>query len=54
MVMGGDSRKRGHGFEFYHWILAGRTFFSYYIVKKCNVCLKRPKINHKRGRGLAI
>ena len=30
----------------------GRIFFTYICCKNCNdVCLKRPKINDKRGRG---
>ena len=44
MVMGGDSRYEGHGFESWHRILDGH-FFTYYCCKNCNVCLKRPKIN---------
>ena len=30
------------------------TFFHIYFCKNCNVCLKRPKINDKRGRGWPI
>ena len=48
--MGGDSRTRGRVFE--SRILDGH--FSHYIVKNCNVCLKRPKINDKKGRGWPI
>ena len=34
---------------------AGWTFFTYICCKNCNdVCLKRPKINDKRGRGRPI
>ena len=32
----------------------GWTFFPIYCCKNCNVCLKRPKINNKRGRELSI
>ena len=48
VVMGGDSRTSGRGFESRHRILDAH--FSHYIVKNCIVCLKRAKINHKRGR----
>ena len=46
MVIGGDSCYEGHGFESQHRILDGH--FSH-IVKNCNVCLKRPKINEKEA-----
>ena len=41
------------------WVLVpalytGWTFFTYYCCKNCNVWLKRPKINQKRGRGWPI
>ena len=51
MVMGGDSCFKGRGFESKHCIL-DRHFFTYICCKNCNeVCLKRLKINDKRGRG---
>ena len=54
MVMGGDSRSEGRRFEFWHCILDGH-FFTFICCKKCNdACLKRPKINDKRGRGWPI
>ena len=41
-------------FESQHRIL-DRHFLSYICCKNCNdVCLKRPKINNKRGRGWPI
>ena len=43
VVMGGDSRSEGHGFESRHRI-------HIFVVKICNVCLKRPKINEKEAR----
>ena len=46
MVMGGESRPRGRGFESLHQIVDGP--FSH-CSKNCNICLKRPKINDKRG-----
>ena len=47
MVMGRDSRSKGHGFESRHRIQDGH-FFAYICCKNCNdVCLKRPKINEK-------
>ena len=51
VVMGGDSRLRGRGFESRHRILNEWHFFTYIVVKICNVYLKRSKINDKRGRG---
>ena len=51
MVMGGDSCSKGRGFESRHHILDGH-FSHIFVVKICNVCLKRPKINEKRP-GLA-
>ena len=53
MVMGSDSRSNGCGFESRHRIL-DRHFFTNICCKNCNVCLKRPKINKKRGRGWPI
>ena len=50
VVMGGDSFSKGCGFKSRHHIL-DRNF----CCKNCNdVCLKRPKINGKRGRGWPI
>ena len=48
VVMGGDSRSEGHGFESRHRILDGH-FSHIFVVKICNVCLKRPKINKKEA-----
>ena len=53
MVMGGDLRPIGPGFKSRHRILDGH-FSTYSVVKNCNVSLKRPKINYKRGRGWLI
>ena len=49
MVMGGDSHSKGRGFESRHRILDGH-FSHIFVVKICNVCLKRPKINEKEAR----
>ena len=46
MVMGGDSRSEGCGFESQHRILDGH-YSHIFVAKICNVCLKRPKINEK-------
>ena len=47
--MGGDSCSEGRGFKSRHHILHG-IFFTYICCKNYNdVCLKRPKINDKRG-----
>ena len=48
--MGGDSCSEGHGFKFWPQILDGH-FFTYIC---CKNCMKRPKINNKRGRGWPI
>ena len=48
VVMGRDSRSKDRGFESRHRILDGH-FFTYICCKKCNVCLKRPKINEKEA-----
>ena len=48
MVMGRDSRSKGHGFKSRHCILNGH-FFTYICSKNCNVCLKRPKNNEKEA-----
>ena len=53
VVMGGDSRSKGHEFESRYHILDGHLSHIF-VVKICNVCLKRPKINEKRGRGWPI
>ena len=51
MVMGRDSCSKGREFESKHRILDGH-FFTSICCKICNdVCLKRPKINDKRGQG---
>ena len=47
VVMGGDSRPKGRGFESQYWILDGH-FFTFICCKNCNVCLKKTKINKKR------
>ena len=52
--LGGDSYSEGHEFKSRHCILDGH-FFTYICWKNCNnVCLKRPKINYKWGRGWPI
>ena len=48
MVMGGDSCSEGRGFESEHRIL-DEHFLHIFVVKICNVCLKRPKINEKEA-----
>ena len=48
VVMGGDSLSEGHGFESWYHILDGH-FSHIFVVKICNVCLKRPKINEKEA-----
>ena len=49
MVMGRDSRSKGHEFKSRHCILDGH-FFTYICCKNFNdVCLKRPKINKKEA-----
>ena len=48
MVMGGDSRSEGCGFESRCHILDGH-FFTLICCKNCIVCLKRPKINEKEA-----
>ena len=47
VVMGRDLRSKGRGFESRHRILDGH-FSHLFVVKICNICLKRPKINEKR------
>ena len=49
VVMGGGSRSKGRGFESRHHILDGH-FSHIFVVKICNVCLKRPKIIEKEAR----
>ena len=48
MVMRGDSRSKGRGFESRRRILDGH-FFTLICCKNCIVCLKRPKINGKEA-----
>ena len=48
MVMGGDTCYEGRGFESQHHILDGH-FLHPFVVKICNVCLKRSKINKKEA-----
>ena len=48
MVMGGGSHSEGCGFESRHRILDGH-FSHIFVVKICNVCLKRLKINEKEA-----
>ena len=48
MVMGRDSCSKGCGFESRLHILDGH-FSHIFVVKICNVCLKRPKINKKEA-----
>ena len=52
VVMGGESRSKGRGFDSRHPILDGHFFTIFhklFVVKICNVCLKRPKINEKEA-----
>ena len=49
MVMGGDSCSEGCGFESQHRILDGH-FSHLFVVKICNVCLKRPKMNEEEAK----
>ena len=53
VVMCEDSCLKGRGFESQCHILDGH-FFTLICSKNCIVCLKRPKINKKRGRGWPI
>ena len=53
VVVGGDSRSKGRGFESQCRILDGHEIFSHrFVVKNCIACLKRPKVN-KIEAGLA-
>ena len=52
VVMGGDSCSKGCEFESRHHILDGHFFTYIFVVKICNVCLKRRKYIKKRP-GLA-
>ena len=47
MVMGVDSCTKGRVFKSQHCILDGH-FFIIICCKRCNVCLKKAKINEKR------
>ena len=49
VVMGGDSRSEGCGFESRHRILDGH-FSHIFAVIFFYFCLKRPKINEKEAR----
>ena len=54
VVMGGDSGLEGRGFEAQHHILDGHLF-TLICCKICNdICLRRSKINDKRGQGWPI
>ena len=53
MVMGGDLRPRGCGFESWRQILDGHYIHNI-DEKNCNVCLTRPIINDKIGRERTI
>ena len=53
MVMGGDSHSEGCGFKSRYRILDGH-FSHIFVVKICNVCLKRPKINEKEEKEKCI
>ena len=48
VVMGGDSRSKGHGFESRHHILDGH-FSHWFVVKIVLFVWKRPKINEKEA-----
>ena len=49
VVMGGDSRSKGRGFESRRRILDGH-FFTLICCKNCIVCLKKTENKRKRGR----
>ena len=49
VVMGGDSRSEGHGFESRRRILDVHDIFHIDLLKNCIVCLKRLKINEKEA-----
>ena len=49
VVMGGDSRYKGRGFESRCCMLDGHDIFTLICCKNCIVCLKRPKINEKEA-----
>ena len=49
MVIGGDSRSKGCGFESRPGYWMDMTFFKLICCKHCIVCLKRPKINEKEA-----
>ena len=49
VVMGGDSRYKGRGFESRCRMLDGHDIFTLICCKNCIVCLKRPKINEKEA-----
>ena len=53
MVMGGDSCSKGRGFESQYRILDGH-FSHIFVVKICNVRLKKTENKQKRGRGWPI
>ena len=54
MVMGGDSRAEGCGFESQCNIL-DRRFFTLIFLQNCiDVCLKKTENKRKRGRGWSI
>ena len=45
VVMRGDSRSKGRGFESQCRILDGHDFFTLICCKNCIVCLEKTKIN---------
>ena len=49
VVMGGDSCSKGCGYESRRLILDGHDIFTLICCQNCIVCLKRLKINEKRG-----
>ena len=50
VVMGGDSRSKGRGFESRHRILDGLDIFSHWFVVEIVLFVwKRPKINEKEA-----
>ena len=54
MIIGHNLSSRGCGFKSRHHILDGHDIFQLICCKKCIVCLKRPNINEKIGRGWPI
>ena len=54
VVMGGESRSKGHRFESRCWMLDAHDIFTLICRKNCIVCLEKTANNLKRGRGWSI